>query len=152
MLAVLLGNVYIFFGFGILMKQKINLFLRKLKKIPDFYRVKFVILFGSYASGRQNKLSDIDFAVYYDGDKDERYEFRKNILGILPEKFDVKIFQDLPLYVRKEVLKGKIVYARDLSFVYDVAYETIKLFNRFKKYYYDYLDILVISNHNKDVR
>jgi len=46
----------------------------------------------------------------------------------------------LPLYIQKEVLKGKIIYAKDMGFVYDVAYETIKAFDRFKKYYYDYID------------
>ena len=38
------------------------------------------------------------------------------------------------------VLKGKVIYSREKSFVYDKAYETIKAFDDFKKYYYDYLD------------
>ncbi len=121
-------------------KELINLFLKKLKEMPDFNRVKFVILFGSYSSGKENKLSDIDFAVYYDENYDKRYEFRKEILGKLPENFDVQIFQDLPLYVRIEVLKGKIIYGKDISFVYDIAYETIKRFDEFKEGFYDYIN------------
>lgn len=120
------------------MKKEINLFMKELKKMPDFNRVKFVILFGSYSGGEENKLSDIDFAVYYEGDKDERYEFRKSISD--NEKFDIQIFQDLPLYVRINVLGGKIVYAKNISFVYNIFYETIKNFERFKKYYYDYIE------------
>ena len=55
---------------------KIKLFLKELKEMPDFNKVKFVFLFGSYAQRKQNKLSDIDFAVYYEGDGQERFKFR----------------------------------------------------------------------------
>ncbi|MBS3075250.1 nucleotidyltransferase domain-containing protein [Candidatus Pacearchaeota archaeon] len=118
----------------------IKLFLKKLKEMHNINRVKFVILFGSYSQGKENKLSDIDFAVYYEGNKKERYEFRKKILIKLPDIFDVQIFQDLPLYVRISVLKGKLIYMKDTKFVYDIAYKTIKDFEMFKKYYYDYIN------------
>ncbi len=119
------------------MKKEINLFMKKLKEMPDFNRVKFVILFGSRAEGRAGPMSDYDFAVYYDGDDKERYKFL--IKANFNEKFDAKIFQDLPLYVQKEVLKGEVLYAKNRGFVYDIAYETIKRFEDFKKYYYDYI-------------
>ncbi len=120
--------------------QKINLFLKKLKEMPDFHKVKFVYLFGSYSNGKENKLSDIDFAVYYDGNRNERFKFRMKLLGNLPDDFDIKIFQDLPLYVRIGVLKGKLIYFQEKKFVYDMAYCTIKSFEGFKKYYYDYVN------------
>ncbi len=121
-------------------KDKIDLFMKKLKEIRDFDRVKFVFLFGSYSNGKQNKLSDVDFAVYYEGNSRERFNFRLKLLGKLPDNFDVQIFQDLPLYVRMEVLKGKLICSSDLTFAYDMAYETIKSFEDFKKYYYDYVE------------
>ena len=124
------------------MKNKIDLFLKKLREMPDFDKVNFVFLFGSHAQGKENKFSDIDFAVYCDGDKKERFKFRMNLLGKMPDNFDIQIFQDLPLYVRKEVLKGKVIYARDKGFVYEIAYETIKAFEDFKKGYYDYINEL----------
>lgn len=119
------------------MDDKLKEFIGKLKGMPNFDRVKFVILFGSQAEGRARKDSDYDLAVYYEGDKDERFKFRLSVSE--NERFDIHTFQDLPLYVRKEVLKGKVLYAEDLRFVYDVAYETIKAFEDFKKYYYDYI-------------
>lgn len=106
--------------------------------MPDFHRVKFVILFGSQARGDANKMSDYDFAVYYEGNTEERHLFLFNIN--FDKKFDGKVFQDLPLFIQKEVFKGNVIYAENLTFVYDVAYETIKRFERFKKYYYDYLE------------
>ncbi len=121
-------------------KDKTSLFMKKLKEMPDSDRVKFVFLFGSFSQNKQNKLSDIDFAVYYEGNSRKRFNFRLKLLGKLPDSFDVQIFQDLPLYVRMEVLKGKLIYAADLTFAYDMAYETIKSFEDFKKYYYDYIE------------
>lgn len=123
------------------MEDKIRLFLKKLKEMPDFNKVKFVILFGSYSQGKQNKLSDIDFAVYFDGDSKQRFKFRIKLGAKLPDKFDIQIFQDLPLYVRIETLKGKLIYARDETFVYDIAYKTIKSFEDFKYAYYDYINM-----------
>lgn len=123
------------------MEHEVKLFMKKLRKISGFRNVKFVILYGSQALGKATPMSDYDFAVYYDGDKDERYNFRIKLGGQLPDTFDLHVFQDLPLYVRKEVLKGKVIYAQDLSFVYDIAYETIKDFEDFKKGYYDYIEM-----------
>ena len=121
------------------MDKNIGIFMQKLKKMPDFSRVKFVILYGSQASGNATPMSDYDFAVYYDGGKKERFNFRVYVSS--NKLFDVHTFQDLPLYVRKEVLKGKIIYAKDTGFVYDIAYETIKAFEDFKRYYYDYIGL-----------
>ncbi len=121
------------------MEDKIRLFLEKLKEIRDFNRVKFVFLFGSYSQEKQNKLSDVDFAVYYEGDKKQRFKFRLKLKSKFSDKFDIQIFQDLPLYVRINVLKGRLIYSKDLEFVYDTAYQTIKRFQDFKKYYYDYI-------------
>ena len=115
--------------------------MKKLKALKGFHKVKFVILFGSQTTGKANKMSDYDFAVYFEGDKKERFKFLIKLNSSLSDKFDVKIFQDLPLYVRKEVLKGKIIYTKDRSFVYDVAYQTIEEFEDFKKYYYDYIGV-----------
>ncbi|GAB4310854.1 MAG: hypothetical protein Kow0019_09000 [Methanobacteriaceae archaeon] len=43
------------------------------------------------------------------------------------------------MYVKKEVLKGEPVYLSEKKFLYDIAYETIKKYDLFKKYLYDYI-------------
>ena len=130
-------KVYISCFLSASMDKEIKMFMRQLKEMPDFHRVRFVILYGSQALGKATPMSDFDFAVYYDGNKDERYRFLININ--FNENFDAKVFQDLPLYIQKEVLKGKVIYAKDLSFVYDTAYNTIKDYSYFKKYHEDYI-------------
>jgi len=122
------------------MNNKVELFLERIKKLDTFGRVKFVFLFGSYSEGKESKLSDIDFAVYYEDRKEERLHFRKKLLSVLSDNFDVQIFQDLPLFIRIQVLKGRLIYFKDRLFVYDMAYETIKKFEDFKKYYQDYIN------------
>lgn len=121
------------------LKKELAHFTNVLRSMPQFSRVKFAMLFGSQAEGKATPLSDIDIAVYYEGDKRERFAFRLRLMSKLPEHFDIRIYQDLPLYIQKSVLRGKVLYAQDEAFVYDVAYDTIRRYEDFEKGYYEYL-------------
>lgn len=122
-------------------KKELNLFMKKLRSMPDFSRVKFVFLFGSQALGDSNSLSDLDIAVYYEGNSKERFKFRLSLLVKLPDCFDVHTFQDLPLFMQKEVIKGEVIYSDNPNFLFDVSYSVIKKFEDFKRYYYDYIEL-----------
>src|SRR3989344_7478381 len=100
------------------MKKEIKILMKKLKELPDFPKVKFIMLFGSQASGKANAMSDYDFAFYYEGSKKERFNFRINLGAKLPQKYDIQVLQDLPLYIQKEVLKGKIIYVENFRFLH----------------------------------
>lgn len=54
----------------------------------------------------------------------------------LNDIFDVQIFQDLPLYIRKDILNGKLLYMKDKS-IYEIARNTIEEFEDFRRGYYD---------------
>ena len=118
-----------------------NLILSVVSKIKKMggKNIKFIILYGSVVEGNQTPLSDIDLAVYYEGTKEERFKFRMKILGDVNDKFDIQIFQDLPLYVRKEVLKGKIMYSSESRFLYEMERRTYQDFDDFKNRFYDYI-------------
>ena len=79
---------------------------KELEKVKN-NGVLAIILFGSCVYGRQHKHSDIDIWIVAPEGID--------ILEIdLPEKYDVHIFEKLPLFLKAEVLKnGKILYVRD---------------------------------------
>ena len=110
-----------------------------MQKIPGFERVQFIVLYGSAAEERMTTNSDIDLCMYYDGEREEAAQFRHKILSLLPGTlFDIQIFEQLPLYVRVEALKGIPVYTRDLRFLYDKATETLRDFDDFKHRLYDY--------------
>ena len=86
--------------------EMIERFMRTIRAMSDFDRVEFVILYGSESKGEARVNSDVDICVYYRAD-DERdmSRFRLRLLSELPgDRFDVQIFQLLPLYVRVEVV------------------------------------------------
>jgi predicted nucleotidyltransferase len=113
-------------------KKGIPSVVNKIKKIGG-KNIKFIILYGSIVKGNQTPLSDIDLAVYYEGTKEERFKFRMEALGNVNDKFDIQIFQDLPLYVRKEIIShGEILYQKNYSEIFDIFIKTIKSFGDFK--------------------
>ena len=112
----------------------------KIKDMECFEKVQFIMLYGSAAKGRMTKGSDIDLCIYYEGTPEEASRFRFTVLAeLFDEAYDVQIYQLLPLYVRKEVLKGRVVYCKDTRFLYEIARETIKDFEAFKRRFYDYI-------------
>lgn len=113
-------------------KKEIQSVVNQIKKIGG-KKIKFIILYGSFAEGKQTPLSDIDIAVYYDGSKADRFKFRMQILGNVNDKFDIQTFQDLPLYIQKEIISsGKILYQKSHSEIFDIFFKTIKNFGDFK--------------------
>ncbi|MBS3138442.1 nucleotidyltransferase domain-containing protein [Candidatus Woesearchaeota archaeon] len=115
--------------------MNIKSIVSQLRKLDTKHRIKFILLFGSSATGKNTPMSDIDIAVYYEGTKEERFRFRMKASGHLPDKADVHIFQDVPLTVQKEMLQGKVVYVGDKNVLYDKNFRVMKEFNRFEKYY-----------------
>ncbi len=114
--------------------------LERMSTIEGFKKVRFIILYGSVAEGREKAGSDIDLAVYYDGGREEASRFRFAVLSELADdRYDIQIFSHLPLYIRTEVLRGKVLYCPDERFLYDVAYRTIREFDDFKHRLYDYI-------------
>ena len=114
--------------------------VERLKKIEGFDKVRFIILYGSAVEGITRAESDIDLCIDIDTETDyECSKFRLKVLSELPDIFDVQIFDQLPLYVKKEVLKGKVIFCRDEEYLYETALLTIKEFEDFKYRFYDYI-------------
>ena len=124
----------------------INRALQQMRLIPGFGHVRFIIFYGSAEKKRMNAASDIDLCIYYDGNRTDAAQFRHTILTRLPgSHYDIQIFQQLPLYVRVEVLKGIPVFTRDLRFLYETANQTIRDFEDYKHRLYDYTGQAAIS-------
>lgn len=121
-------------------KRKLEIFLEIVKSMEEFPRIDFIIFYGSLAQGKGNKSSDIDICVSFRGKKEDMSRFRLKLLTELcDDSYDIQIFQQLPLYVQIEVLKGKVLYVRDKKFLSDIALKTIREFDFFKPHYYDYI-------------
>ena len=96
-------------------------------------KVRFIALYGSTAVGRYSDLSDIDIAVFYDGNKDERFKFRMKISGRVKDDIDIHTFQDLPVYIRKEIISSvKLIFYKEYNRIFDIFMETIREFEDFK--------------------
>ena len=125
-------------------EKDINFVVDLIKNLGE-KKIRFVVLFGSISVKKQTPLSDVDLAVYYDGSKEERFRFRMDVLGRISDKFDVQTFQDLPLYIQKEVVKGRVLYCDDSRFLYEIVRRTSQDFDDFKIKFYDYIQGGVIA-------
>ncbi len=126
------------------MEPEISSVIAKIRDIGGA-KIKFIMLYGSAAKGESTSLSDIDLAVYYHGDTKERFDFRIKILGRVSNKFDIQIFQDLPLYIQNEILStGKVIYYGDYKEIFNIFMKTIREFEDFKprlKLYYSSMGV-----------
>lgn len=114
--------------------------VERMRTVEGFEKVRFVILYGSVSRGDAREGSDIDLCVFFNGSPAEAAKFRFNTLAeLFSDRYDLQIFQQLPLYVRVEVLCGRVLYCPDERFLYDVAVETIREFDAFKHRLYDYI-------------
>jgi len=121
-------------------KQSIEEFLELIKKEKIYPRIEFIVLYGSSLSDYFYKDSDIDICIYIEVEKKELAKIRLNLLKKLDEKFDIQIFQLLPIYVQVEILKGEFLYMRDEFKVYKIANDIIEEFEDFYPFYLDYIN------------
>ncbi len=114
--------------------------IKKLKSINYFDKLIFVYIFGSQVDGTAREDSDIDVCLFYDiEDKKELHKLELKIKGIFPEKYDMQFFQSLPLYIRKEIFRGNLIYCKDERLVFDIALKTFRDFEEFEPRYLFYV-------------
>ena len=98
-------------------------------------------VFGSFA--RKEKHRDIDICIFLGG-KMTNLEMSRKRLAYLKgahEKFDVQIFQQLPIYIRHRVLKeGKIMFCSDENALYGIASAAVKEYEDFLPIYTNHLE------------
>ena len=102
--------------------------------------VSAVLIFGSYLSGKGYR--DIDVCLVLNkklpnvGLSKKKLSYQK-----ISSKLDIQILQQLPLYIRIEVInKNKPILIKDYDKLCDIAREVVKDFEFFERYYNDYLE------------
>ena len=132
---------------------EIEKFLEKARQDMD---VLAVFLFGSTARQEQSAASDVDICLVV---KPQAQLFeaavlsRKRLEYLKDFSFDVRIFQQLPLYIQVRVLKeGRLLFVRDEDRLYELAFRTAQAFEDFKHIYYDYLKEVASPGSQSDTR
>ena len=120
-------------------ERQLDRVLRRAATDPD---VLAVMLFGSVARGEATTRSDLDVCLVLRGSRRSRHDLAaKRVTYLGDVDLDVQVFQALPLYIRTRVLKeGRVLLCRDEDALYEVAFVTIRAFERFKRTYHAYLD------------
>ena len=111
-------------------------------QVEDDRDVLAVILFGSQVCGNAGPGSDVDVCVVLEAGGSSGIEAsRKRLDYLAGGDLDVKVFQQLPLYIRSRVLKeGRVLFVRDEDRLYELAFRTVRAFEDFRPYYQAYLD------------
>lgn len=121
-------------------EQLTEKFLEQLRAIEYFSNTEFVILYGSSLNQYHLEDSDIDICLFIDAEKKVLSEIRLELLKKFNDKFDIQMFQLLPLYVQIEVLKGEILYVKKEETLYEIANGTIDEYEEFYPFYLDYIN------------
>lgn len=81
-------------------------------------QIKAILLFGSFADNSFTVRSDIDLCVLFQKDlsSEETTRFRIRVLGQLPDKFDVQVFNDLPQKIKKDIARNHRVLYEEKTF------------------------------------
>ncbi|MCK6553307.1 nucleotidyltransferase domain-containing protein [Candidatus Binatia bacterium] len=115
---------------------------RLLQRAAQDTDVLAVFLFGSAARGDTHAGSDVDVCLVLGAAGGGRVRQMEKRLGYLGDvDLDVQIFQSLPLPVRIRVLReGRVLFCRDEDALYEVAFATVRAFERFKRTYHACLE------------
>ena len=113
---------------------------RLIEEVEGDEDILAVFLFGSRARGDERPDSDADICLVMRGDPSEDEMARKKLRYLKFSGLDIHLFNALPIYIRRRVLKeGKLLFVRDEDELYEVAFRTVQAFEDFKHLYYDYL-------------
>lgn len=116
-----------------------------IKKIALKYDLQLIYLFGSKATGRDTKVSDIDIAVLLN-DR-EAYNLKNLILDLIfdfsrvfcSDKIDLVILNKASLAVQYNVISdGEILYALNPETRYNYEVNLVSLYLDFKRYEDEY--------------
>jgi predicted nucleotidyltransferase len=118
---------------------------RLIKEIALKHDLQLIYLFGSRATSRETKLSDIDIAVLLNNRK--VYKLKDLMLSLIfdfsrvfsSDKIDLVILNKASLAVRYHVIyEGKILYEVNPETRYNYEVNSISLYLDFKRYEDEY--------------
>ncbi|MBD3339734.1 MAG: hypothetical protein GF353_11535 [Candidatus Lokiarchaeota archaeon] len=123
--------------------------LRKIKRIKeDLNELKEsfeVVIYGSFVEGGMRPNSDLDIAVITrSNNKEKNKKIQMELFGIASLKYDIRIFELLPIYIQIAIVNNYRVLFGDIL-------EISEYFRQFRKKWDDCKE-RILSNQFKSVK
>jgi predicted nucleotidyltransferase len=97
--------------------EKLTEVLNPLKKIYE------VVIYGSQVEGGYRPDSDIDIAVITrETNIEKNIEIQKELLGLAPLKFDIRVFELFPIYIQISIIENYQVVFGDILEISEYFY------------------------------
>lgn len=103
-----------------------------------------ILIFGSAVAGGMRPNSDIDIAVItYVMDKEQNKSIQYDLFGLVPSKYEIRVFELLPIYIQISIINNyKVIFGDELDiseylYSYRKKWDDCKyriLSNQFKDY------------------
>lgn len=109
-------------------KMTLNEAVEKIKKaLEQNQNVIFAYLYGSVATGKTHKFSDIDIAVYLqDYTADNFLKILASLPTDIPYEIDVRVLNMVPPLLRYSIIKnGRLLFTRNSRMTKDFVYRTL---------------------------
>lgn len=82
-----------------------------------------ILLYGSLAAGEDSERSDIDISIVAPSIDDKIGFSRRVLSNVRDARYDVRVFELMPLYLKAEVVeKGEIIYTKNIFKLYEYFY------------------------------
>ena len=117
-------------------QQKLELYINQLQDDPN---ILAMVLYGSAI--KSNKYNDIDIALIAFPEQIPFIDELKYMIEAKDE-FDVHFLHKLPIYIQKDVIKGKLQFYKDYQIIFDVFINIIKEWDDFHKRYGLFLEVI----------
>ncbi|MBN1215976.1 MAG: nucleotidyltransferase domain-containing protein [Candidatus Lokiarchaeota archaeon] len=90
-----------------------------------------ILIYGSYSKNQQINRSDIDICIVAPNeDSIELLDLIAGNVDIMKKKYDVRIFSELPLFMKIQIINdGILIYTLDKFDLYEFFYKYRKLWN-----------------------
>jgi hypothetical protein len=110
-------------------KELLKSILNDFSDVIENKQILGILLFGSYANDQETNRSDIDICIVAPNEKSNvllSYIWQK--VNVYSKKYDVRVFSELPLYIKIEVIRnGVLLYSPDRFDLYEYFYLYRKL-------------------------
>ena len=107
----------------------LNQILEDFSDLIENKKVLGILLYGSYAINQETNRSDIDICVVAPDEKmGDLLSYIWQKINVALKKYDVRIFSELPLYIKIQVIeKGILIYSPNKFDLYEYFYIYRKL-------------------------